>query len=68
MDALTALQMLQILDELESDEGWDIEPEVDHADQESSCDSDVDFEPQLPEPHRIKNRTGLIETGKAAKT
>ena len=59
MDALTALQILQKLDELESDGGSDIELEIDVADLESSFDSDVDIEPPPPkaEPRRRKNKT-----------
>lgn len=49
MDALTALQILQNFDELESDGGSDIEPEIDVADDnESSSYSDVDFQPLPP--------------------
>ena len=62
-DTLTALQMLHNLDELESDGGRDIELEIDVADEESSSDSGVDFDPPpvIPEPRR---RKAITETNK----
>ena len=60
MEALTKLQMLQNLDELESDGGSDSELEINVADEEFS-DSDVDFKPPMPEPVRQESgRDGTV--------
>ncbi|KAJ8014729.1 hypothetical protein DPEC_G00018740 [Dallia pectoralis] len=60
--ALTALQMLKNLDEMESDGGSEITPEIDVSDDDSSSESDIDPPPPMPEPRRRKTRKEPTET------
>ncbi|KAJ8015945.1 hypothetical protein DPEC_G00001970 [Dallia pectoralis] len=62
IDTLTALQMLQNVDEMESDGGSEIEPEIDVSDDDSSSESDIDPPPPIPEPRRRKTRKEPTET------
>ncbi|XP_019905285.3 activating transcription factor 7-interacting protein 1 isoform X1 [Esox lucius] len=53
----SALQVLQNLDEMESDGGSEIEPDINVSDDGSSSDSDDEPPPPMPEPGRGKTRT-----------